>query len=786
MASRMNRPCGTLNTCAMYLLEVFLFNIVFILADPDSEMCPTFCRCLDKASVVTCRRASFTHVPQFPSTTMMADLDHNDISILYNYTFDTAPRIEIISLEDNGVIHIEAGAFVTLPDLEILRLGKNHISHLPRDIFQANRKLKVLDLHSNSFTEIPDYIMFPLHNLQILNMSYNSLTTPMLGQGFKYTTRLATIDLSGNNLVALESHVFQAVLWWDDKVTHYLNLSYCNIQHIFPNSVNQLYHIDSLSLEGNDDIPDDQLKSALEDLSISSLEMLNLSKMNITDIYEYFKRSQHRNLLKLVLSHNKIQTIKNRTFYYLSKLKLLDVSFNQLDSLGELDGLTSLEYLYLSHNKLESIIETTFDGLTLLKAVDLSYNNLADIDDKPFQTLFDLQFLDLGYNRLTSFAVTTGFENLETLSLASNRIRSMYSVGMLMKLKNLDMSANEIDFLGPNTFSRGQSLKAVNLSQNLISVIDGNAFADSTVDVLDISHNQLTSLQYFGLQQVKKLYAQVNAIKNISVDAFYRLNTLSELNLAYNQIPWLPRYLFTPVYTLKALSLSYNPLGGYLERTTDAIAIFASLYKLETLNLAHVGLKHIPSNVFSNLTLLKSLDISKNKLSNIETGALENTSRLIFLNLSHNLLTVPNFRAVQRLHHLETIDLSSNPFQCTCELMPFRNWLLVTNISVVNSIDPGFYHCEGPAEWKTISILDFHLESATCSYHERAVIFASIGCTMLLLLLTFMFAFYKYRRWSRSKLDRTQYSAISYADAATHVQVNLHNQTELQNGKEWL
>ena len=106
----------------------------------------------------------------------------------------------------------------------------------------------------------------------------------MLGPRFKVTTKVATIDLGGNNLVVLESHVFQATLWWDDKVTHYLNLSYCHIQHIFPTSLSQLYHIDLLSLEGNV-IPPNQLKLALDDLSISSLEILSLSKMNIKNIY---------------------------------------------------------------------------------------------------------------------------------------------------------------------------------------------------------------------------------------------------------------------------------------------------------------------------------------------------------------------------------------------------------------------------------------------------------------------------------------------------------------------
>ena len=778
--------CTILNTSTMFILQGILIFLVTLIgnSNSNSEVCPSLCRCLDKSSIITCRRAGMTHVPEFPSTTIVADLDQNDISILYNYTFDTASRIEIISLEDNGVIHVEGGAFLSVPDLEILRLGKNHISYLPRDIFQNNRKLEVLDLHGNSFTQIPDYVMFPLHRLQLLNMSFNSLTTPMLGQGFKVTTKIGTIDLTGNNLVALESHVFQATLWWDDKVKHHLNLSYCNIQHIFPNTLNQLYHLDSLSLEGNDAIPYEQLKMALNELSISSFEILNLSRMNITDIYEFFHRSQHRNLVKLSLSNNYIRELRSRTFYYLTKLRFLDLSFNELTSLGDLDGLANVEYLYLSHNFLEKIHATTFDGLQLLRVLDLSHNRLLNVDDTPFQNLFDLQILNLGSNHLTSFAITTGFENLEVLSLGSNRLRSMYSVGMLMKLRNLDMSANEIDFLGPNTFSRGQSLTAVNFSHNLISFLDGNTFADSSVDVLDISHNKLTSLHYYGLQGVKSLYAQANAIKNISVDAFYRLNTLSLVNLELNDIHWLPRYLFTPVYTLKSISLSHNPLGGYLQRT----GVLAGFSKLETLNLAGVGLKQIPSKLFSNMSFLKSLDISSNKLSSVDSYAFQNASRITFLNMSHNLLTVPSIETLQSLPHLQIVDLSGNPFQCTCELMPFRNWLLVTNTTVLNSIDPNFYYCSGPAEWRGVSVLDFQLDSGTCSHQEKAVIFASIGCTLLIIILTIIFAIYRYKRWSKNKLDRTQYRAINHMDTGNQIQINSNTQTELQQHcvKEWV
>ena len=768
----------------MCLFKWIQFCIIFLLATDfsDANVCSTFCTCSREDTIVTCNNASLTRVPNLPSTAVTVDFENNDISILRNYTLHTSPRIELVNLENNGIIHIEAGSFVSLPDLEILRLGKNHISHLPRDIFQANRKLEVLDLHSNSFTEIPDYVMLSLHNLQILNMSYNSLATPMLGQGFKGTKKITTIDLTGNNLVALESHVFQATLWLDDKVTHYLNLSYCNIQHIFPNTLNQLYHIDFLSLDGNDAIPPEQLQLALDDLSISSLEMLSLSKMNITDIHPYFNKSQHRNLVKLILSHNKIRHIRDRTFYYLVKLRLLDISHNYLKTLNNLDGLSNLQYLYLSHNELTSISETLLEELTLLKVLDLSHNLLVNIDDTPFQTLFDLQSLYLGSNDLTSFAITTGFENLETLSLQSNRLQSMLSVGMLMKLKNLDLSDNEIAFLGPSTFSQGQSLKAVNLSHNSISVIDGNAFSDSIVDVLDISYNKLISLHYFGLQQVKRLYAQANVVRNISVDAFFRQNTLLELNIEQNQISWLPRYLFTPVYSLRAISLNSNPLGNYLERTEESHVIFGSLRKLEKLKLANVSVKLIPAALFDSLTSLKSLDMSRNQILDITPEIFHNTTNLTFLNVSCNSIKSPDINTLQHLRHLETIDMSHNPFHCTCDLIPFRRWLIDTNVTVLGPIA-----CEGPREWAGTSVRNFHLDSSACSSHTKLIIFIAAGCTLLLLLTCILFSIiYKCGKRKKRKLNKLDYSSIRYADKEAHIQYNPQSDMEMRSKKEWM
>ena len=235
--------------------------------------CPDGCRCLDKASVLSCTRSHLKHVPVVLSTAIAIDLDYNSVNIVQNGSFQGAFHLQIISMQNNGLIHLEAGAFQPLARLHVLRLGNNHLSQLPANIFWNNRELEVLDLHGNLFVDIPDGVMYHLHSLQLLNMSLNHITTPKLGPGFKYTTQLASLDLSYNNFVTLDARVFQATQWWDESVTHALNLSYCNIRHMHPNALSQLYRLESVSFQGNNALDQEDLRMALLNLEVSSLQV---------------------------------------------------------------------------------------------------------------------------------------------------------------------------------------------------------------------------------------------------------------------------------------------------------------------------------------------------------------------------------------------------------------------------------------------------------------------------------------------------------------------------------
>jgi len=177
------------------MLLLVAWNVVDAAAP---SVCPPSCRCT--AVLVSCSGVSRVPVPVPPSTRVL-DLDHSHISLLTNASFVRGlplRRLEELSVQDNGLLHVEAGALLSLTELRVLRLGRNHLSSLPANVFVANRKLAVLDVHANYFAVLPDAVLRHLHSLVSLNVSFNHLTSPRLGPGFRYTTQLSHLDLSGS------------------------------------------------------------------------------------------------------------------------------------------------------------------------------------------------------------------------------------------------------------------------------------------------------------------------------------------------------------------------------------------------------------------------------------------------------------------------------------------------------------------------------------------------------------------------------------------------------------
>ncbi len=115
-----------------------------------------------------------------------------------------------------------------------------------------------------------------------------------------------------------------------------------------------------------------------------------------------------------------MKSIAEDTFHGSKSLQWLYLSHNQLDSIAPntFQGLNLL-WLNLSFNRLVSVEPSTFQGLNELIAIDLSMNQLESLDENAFQDLSSLRILNLAYNHFREIHAT----NLPA-SLAQFRIKN--------------------------------------------------------------------------------------------------------------------------------------------------------------------------------------------------------------------------------------------------------------------------------------------------------------------------------------------------------------------------
>lgn len=258
--------------------------------------------------------------------------------------------------------------------------------------------------------------------------------------------------------------------------------------------------------------------ASLNDSGVA-VDIMLLDRNGITEVPAF----PNLDVRVLDLSHNNISVIAKKAFFSLSKLEVLDLSYNMLTtkalnpavfegpfSPDDYEPLGQLRVLRLGYNQLHSLDADIFDHMPNLQELSLVSNIFKTIDtltENALSSVRTLTSLDLSYMELTS--VPGGFLNA------------------IADLTHLNLTGNLLESI-PEGLRFAQKLKWLSLDENPVQNIQG-----------DHVFPALKSLEYLGLSYMTPL-------RVIGRGAFGGLQALQEVHICNNpELSYLHADAFT-------------------------------------------------------------------------------------------------------------------------------------------------------------------------------------------------------------------------------------------------
>ena len=348
-----------------------------------------------------------------------------------------------------------------------------------------------------------------------------------------------------------------------------------------------------------------RLPAALAKLSRLRVFVCGGDWVNTWDISDMSPIQTLKHLQQLNLSFNKITEIANLD--KLTKLQYLDLRDNQIWEIAKLSKLSNLRQLTLSNNKITDI--ANLGGLTNLQQLGLSSNKItaiANLDKLP-----NLQDLYLSGNQITAIDNLDNLPDLQQLDLNYNKITEIANLGKLLKLQQLNLIGNQISKI--ENLDKLTNLQELNLMLNQISKIE-NLDKLTNLQDLDLTENQLIKIENLDeLKNLQKLHLSKNKITEIA--NLDKLPNLQRLYLTNNKItdlkPLLPllKRSPNPLRLNEDIRVDVNPL------TTPPIEIVAKGHEAVLSHFEDLHNKETVPNDEVKMILIGNSTAGKSSLS---------------------------------------------------------------------------------------------------------------------------------------------------------------------------
>nr|KYP71043.1 LRR receptor-like serine/threonine-protein kinase GSO1 [Cajanus cajan] len=409
-------------------------------------------------------------------------------------------------------------------------------------LVNLSSSLVFLSLGSTKLQGIFSSDILCLPNLQRIDLSYNKWLTGELPKS-NLSNLLSYLDLS---YTAFSGQISNSI--GNLKSLSHLDLGKCTFEGLIPSS---LFHLTQLSL-----------------LDLSDNELVGPIPSKITSLSK---------LHTLALAGNKLNGTIPRWFYSLPSLSYLNLYGNQLrGSIAEFSTY-SLEYLYLSDNKLQGNLPIPPNGIEYFL---VSNNELTGDIPSTMCNASTLNMLNLAHNNLTG--------------------KIPQCLGAFPYLSVLDLQMNNLYGNIPRKFSKENAFVTIKLNGNHLKGPLPQSLAHCTnLQVLDLGNNNIEDTFPHWLETLQQL--QVLSLRS---------------NKFHGEIP----KFIGELHSLKGLNLSHNAISGTIPQP------LSYLRNLEWLDLSCNQLTgEIPMDL-TNLNFLAVLNLSQNQFEGIiPTGGQFNT-----------------------------------------------------------------------------------------------------------------------------------------------------------------
>ncbi|XP_017772294.1 PREDICTED: toll-like receptor 7 [Nicrophorus vespilloides] len=359
----------------------------------------------------------------------------------------------------------------------------------------------------------------------------------------------------------------------------------------------------------------------LQTLNLTRNRIRNADRLGFGDGQSRMSICSSSDLQILDLSYNDLQSLSDTAgFSRLRRLQQLDLKYNNIGEIsGEtLTGLVSLRVLNLANNKIEMLPQGMFSGSRELRELHLQNNSLFSLAKGLFHRLEQLLVLDLSGNQLTSGHVDAG------------------TFTGLIRLIVLNLSHNALTRIDGRTFKDIYFLQILNLRNNSIGFIEDNAFLSLyNLHTLNLAENRLNTIAphlFNGLFVLSKLTLNNNLIVNIDSRAFHNCSALKELDLSSNELEEVPDAIQELTF-LKTLDLGENQITNFKNGT------FRNLNQLTGLRMIDNKIGNLTKGMFWDLPSLQVLNLAKNKVQGIERGTFDRNPQIEAIRLDENYLT---------------------------------------------------------------------------------------------------------------------------------------------------